>query len=83
MEVFVGVICWTPSHYYLKQIESAALQASQIYAITDFMNEYIQKYWPFLDRNNDGLLNYLEFTTAWSDIAAIFVQVRLQIDAKV
>ena len=46
---------------------------------TAFMKEYIPKYWHFLDRSNDGLLNYSEFKMAWSDIAAIFVQVSLQI----
>jgi len=47
-----------------------------------FMQEYIAKYWHFVDRSNDGLLNYSEFKMAWSDIAAIFVQVGLQIDDK-
>ena len=47
-----------------------------------FMQEYTAKYWYFVDRSNDGLLNYSEFKMAWSDIAAIFVQVGLQIDDK-
>ena len=45
-----------------------------------FMQKYIAKYWHFVDRSNDGLLNYSEFKMAWSDIAAILVQVGLQID---
>ena len=45
---------------------------------TAFMTEYIPKYWHFVDRNNDGLLNYEEFKMAWSDISAILVQVSFQ-----
>ena len=44
-----------------------------------FMEKYISKYWHFVDRSNDGLLNYWEFKMAWSDIAAIFVQVSFKI----
>ena len=47
---------------------------------TPFMQEYIPKYWHFVDRTNDGLLDYSEFKMAWSDIASILVQVGLQID---
>ena len=47
---------------------------------TAFMQEYIPKYWHFVDRTNDGLLDYSEFKMAWSDIASILVQVGLQID---
>ena len=49
---------------------------------TTFMQEYIPKYWHFVDRSNDGLLDYSEFKMAWSDIASILVQVGLQIDGK-
>ena len=49
---------------------------------TTFMQEYIPKYWHFVDRSNDGLLDYSEFRMAWSDIASILVQVGLQIDNK-
>ena len=42
---------------------------------TIFMNKYIPTYWHYVDRTNDGLLNYSEFKMVWSDIAAIMVQV--------
>ena len=47
-----------------------------------FMEKYIPKYWHFVDRSNDGHLNYAEFKMAWSDMAAIFVQVSFKIRVK-
>ena len=47
-----------------------------------FMEKYIPKYWHFVDRSNDGHLNYAEFKMAWSDMAAIFVQVSFKISIK-
>ena len=49
--------------------------------IKAMMETYTQNYWHFVDRNNDGLLNYSEYKMAWSDIVGILVQVGLQIDA--
>merc|ERR1711962_1888553 len=46
---------------------------------TDFINEYEKKYWDFVDRNNDDLLNYDEFKATWSDFAAIQAQMNLNL----
>ena len=57
-------------------------QLEKTQSATIFMQEYIPKYWHFVDRSNDGLLDYSEFKMAWSDIASILAQVGLQIDEK-
>ena len=46
---------------------------------TDFMVKYEDKYWDFVDQDNDGSLNYPEFKNAWSDFAAIQAQMNLNL----
>ena len=46
---------------------------------TDFMVKYEEKYWDFVDHDNDGSLDYIEFKATWSDFAAIQAQMNLNL----
>ena len=46
---------------------------------TDFMVKYEEKYWDFVDHDNDGSLDYTEFKATWSDFAAIQARMNLNL----